>query len=271
MPRELLPPEGFYRVSVTVMQAPQLPRPIRQTYAILRVFAWNGYETPDLPWGQVTQSTGLDRQSVYRHLLTLVNTGVTRWRTASVGHIRLTFTDGVGGAENCLNFETSQKRDGAGQPSNPNNTDANAPVLPEQSVNRLKIETSQNCEMPLSLTPVNTRTKERRRLKNETSQKRDKSEKVDLHPLAEAIASVCRMELAANRARIFSEAKLLLKAKPTPTPELVRQHYGERGSFWRAADWRGKKGEDPTPALIRETWGKWGSPPATRSNFKDYN
>lgn len=143
MAADLYPPDDFYRLSATVMHAAQLPATIRDTYANLRVFAWAGFETPELTWQQVIQSTGKDRKTLYRHLLTLANTGVTRWRTASVGSIRLTFTDGIGGAENCLNFEMSQKRE-----------------LP------LSLISSQN---------KNQKLRERPRLKNETGQKRDKS------------------------------------------------------------------------------------------------
>ena len=226
MPRDLLPPDDFYRVSVSVMHAPELPTPVRETYAVLRGYAWAGYETPDLPWGMITRATGKDRQSIYRHLLTLVNTGVTRWRTAGVGHIRLTFTDGIGGAENCLNFEMSQKR-----------------------------------EMPLSSgsdKDLKNKTKREPRLKIETSQKRDKPPKVDYFPLAQALAQACRMDLGGNRGKLFAEAKRLSVAQPTPTPELIQQHYnGHADCYWRKIDWRGKKGDDPNPATIRETWGKW--------------
>jgi hypothetical protein len=77
----------------------------------------------------------------------------------------------------------------------------------------------------------------------------------DYYPLAEALAEVCRMDFDANRGRLFREAELLAKATPTPTPEAIRQHYGPRG-WWRAHDWRGRKGEQPTPGAIRETWAR---------------
>ena len=85
-----------------------------------------------------------------------------------------------------------------------------------------------------------------------------KREKVDLFPLVEAMAEVCRIKIAANRGRLFREASELAKIDPPPTPELLREHYNGRADcFWRLKDWRGKKGENPTPAVIRETWGQW--------------
>lgn len=87
--------------------------------------------------------------------------------------------------------------------------------------------------------------------------------KVDYFPLAEALASVCHLDLKANP-RIFAEAELLAKASPSPTRELLVEHYnGRPDCYWRQRDWRGKKGEDPTPAAIRESWGKWVSATAT--------
>jgi hypothetical protein len=245
------------------MQAPQLPTPIRCTYASLRVFAWAGFETPDLSWDQVTQAAGKDRKTVYRHLLTLAKTGVTRWRTAGAGHLRLTFTDGIGGAENRLNFETpangrlknetSQKRDGR----------PDTLVLPGESASRLKNETSQKRDATLSLTTPESnpqglpkKQEEERRLKNETSQKRDE-QAASLFALAQALADVCRMDLQVNRGRLFREAKALSVADPPPTPDLIQQHYGTAEAYWQLHDWRGQRGEFPTPATLRETWGRW--------------
>lgn len=65
------------------------------------------------------------------------------------------------------------------------------------------------------------------------------------------------MPLKANP-RLFAEAELLSKADPSPTPELLQQHYSNSPDcFWRRVDWRGRKGEEPSPAAIRETWGRW--------------
>jgi hypothetical protein len=115
---------------------------------------------------------------------------------------------------------------------------------------------SENLEKPSPLPVSNKPVK--RKAKEDTFQNSGKSEKADLFPLATALADVCKVNLEANRGRLFSEAKTLSKAQPMPTPELIRQHYnGNVNCFWRARDWRGKKGELPTPAAIRQTWGQW--------------
>lgn len=89
----------------------------------------------------------------------------------------------------------------------------------------------------------------------------EKRDKVNYYPLALALAEVCHMQLEPNRGLLFAEAKLLSKATPTPTPELLKQHYnGDPASFWRSRDWRGKAGENPIPSVIRKTWGQWGEP-----------
>ena len=93
--RPLLPPEGWARVSLAVLFDLDLPPVVRDTYVTLRVLAWNSDETPELSWEQITRYTGKERPTVYRHMLTLVNKGVIHWRTASVGTIVLTFTDGL--------------------------------------------------------------------------------------------------------------------------------------------------------------------------------
>lgn len=97
--------------------------------------------------------------------------------------------------------------------------------------------------------------------------KQEKAPKADYYPLAQALAEVCHMDLKANRGRLFAEAKLLSAATPTPTPDLLKQHYnGNPRSFWRGQDWRGKQGQDPSPANVRETWGKWSSDSARAYN-----
>lgn len=84
--------------------------------------------------------------------------------------------------------------------------------------------------------------------------------------LAQALASVCRMDFGSNQGRLLKEAKVLGKASPKPTPELLQQHYGlDCESWWFKVDWRGQEGEDPSPATVRETWGKWLQPPAPRN------
>lgn len=75
----------------------------------------------------------------------------------------------------------------------------------------------------------------------------------DLYHIASALGDVCKIDYQANRGRLFAEAKRLSQATPPPTPELVRSHYGENGS-WYTADWRGKQGNIPTPGQVRSTW-----------------
>lgn len=83
----------------------------------------------------------------------------------------------------------------------------------------------------------------------------------DYYPLATAIAEVCSMNFEPNKGFLFKEAEALSKAQPTPTPELLRQHYTGPKSFWRTQDWRGQKGDRPSPAAIRKTWGQWAAAP----------
>lgn len=75
-----------------------------------------------------------------------------------------------------------------------------------------------------------------------------------IFPIAKALAEVCQMSLEANPS-LFRDAKLLSKAVPAPTPELIHKNYnGDPRAFWKSQDYRGKKGERPTPYAIRETW-----------------
>jgi len=72
-----------------------------------------------------------------------------------------------------------------------------------------------------------------------------------LYPLAEALATVCKMDLESNKGMLFREAKTI---KGKLSIEELLQDYGI-GGIWYSCDWRGKKGEPPTPALIRQTLG----------------
>jgi len=76
----------------------------------------------------------------------------------------------------------------------------------------------------------------------------------DLFPMAQTLASVCRINLKANRGWLFKEAKTLDGIGATA--EDVKKYYGP-GSWWYKKDWRGQKGEPPKPALIRRTWDQW--------------
>jgi hypothetical protein len=78
----------------------------------------------------------------------------------------------------------------------------------------------------------------------------------ELYKIATALSEVCKMDLNANKAQLFREAKLLMAAALRPTPELIRDNYNGHG-YWTERDWRGKQGARPTPAQIRQTWGGW--------------
>jgi len=139
----------------------------------------------------------------------------------------------------------------------------------------LSQETPENTEETQNVTResrVQSRVEESKRREDTTrAQKPARAPSKDYYPLAEALAHVCHMDLESNKGRLFREAKLLSTADPTPTPDLLRQHYnGDQASYWRRADWRGRAGQDPSPSTIRETWGKWGTPPPAE-NFIDYN
>lgn len=119
------------------------------------------------------------------------------------------------------------------------------------------VDQPSQASRPKLVKPVDTQKKERN-IKEKSSAENPRAPTDSLFPIAQAIAKVCRMNLQANSARIFREAKLLSKATPTPTPELIEQHYnGNSAAFWRSHDWRGQKGNAPTPSAIRETWGRW--------------
>lgn len=86
-----------------------------------------------------------------------------------------------------------------------------------------------------------------------------KDHQAELRDLAEALATVCAMDLRANNSLLFAEAKRLSQATPEPTPELIKKHYGtpednSRLPNWYLDDWRGKQGQLPMPAAIRLTW-----------------
>jgi hypothetical protein len=118
----LLPPDGWVRISTRILYHKRLPASVRDTYCTLRPAAWAGQETPELSWSQIEKLTRKDRATVYRHMLTLVNIGAMLWRTASVGTIIVTFTDGIGDGKRAppiLKNENSQKREMTPLPLNP--------------------------------------------------------------------------------------------------------------------------------------------------------
>lgn len=75
----------------------------------------------------------------------------------------------------------------------------------------------------------------------------------DLYHLARALADVCVLDFEANKPRVFAEAKRLSKVTPRPTPDLLKEHYG-KGGTWYKQDWRGRKDQRPTLGQPRQTW-----------------
>lgn len=73
----------------------------------------------------------------------------------------------------------------------------------------------------------------------------------DLYKIANALAEVSGMSLAANRERLFREAKMLTRDKRV-TPEIILSDYLPGGA-WYKYDWRGKRGQKPILTQVRET------------------
>lgn len=130
------------------------------------------------------------------------------------------------------------------------------------------VDVTPNVTRDSSVTPASVTLLEK---EGEKSKRKNSAEAPpdSLFFIAKSIAKVCQMDLDANKARIFREAKLLIKASPAPTPELIEQHYnGNPAAFWMSHDWRGKRGSLPTPPAIRETWGQWARVPAPKPSEK---
>jgi hypothetical protein len=83
--------------------------------------------------------------------------------------------------------------------------------------------------------------------------KRQSSNDQRYYPIAKTLSEVCRLDYGSNKGLLFAEAKRLMQAKPTPTLELLRQHYGPGGT-WYYESFFGKQGSPPRPAQIRQTW-----------------
>lgn len=92
-------------------------------------------------------------------------------------------------------------------------------------------------------------------VKKPTQRKPKPKQDRSMYHLAVAIGEVCRMGFKINEGRLFAEAKRLAQAtEPKPTPQLVRDHYGD-GKTWYTDDWRGRdEKKPPTPGQIRSTW-----------------
>lgn len=82
---------------------------------------------------------------------------------------------------------------------------------------------------------------------------RKQNKGTEYHHLAIAIAEVSCKDYPSNKGMLIAEAKQLSKATPTPTPDLVREHYGEGGT-WYLVNYFGKQGHHPLPHQIRGTW-----------------
>lgn len=74
-----------------------------------------------------------------------------------------------------------------------------------------------------------------------------------LYYLARALSEVCVIDWLSNKPKLFAEAKRLAKAAPTPTPELIKQHYGKGGTWYNQNHW-GKRGSRPGLGQVRTTW-----------------
>lgn len=75
----------------------------------------------------------------------------------------------------------------------------------------------------------------------------------DYYHLAKAIADVCVMDFESNKDMLMAEARRLSLATPSPTPQLIDQHYGVGGT-WYLKNYYGKLGNSPRPSQIRQTW-----------------
>jgi len=75
--------------------------------------------------------------------------------------------------------------------------------------------------------------------------------------VARALAVVTEMDYEVNKSRIMRTVNILCKAAVPPTPALVQKHFSSPDGFWKAKDWRGKKGDTPKLSEVELVWGKW--------------
>lgn len=81
----------------------ELPSPIRETYATLRVLAWGVAETPEMSDDEIVRTIGKDPWTVlYRHAPKLAEAGVLHVRRGGNGGHVFVFTDGITGAEDMV-------------------------------------------------------------------------------------------------------------------------------------------------------------------------
>lgn len=197
---------------------------------------------------RIGDDLGLDKATVQRHAAKLCELGYLEDTTPGLRNRPHTYRD-TGKAAMAINIHVAD--------SNVTLHSATSDCTPQRDVaeSRLKKEVKRQVkkgEQPAEKLPAPPRP--------------------DYYPLATALAEVCHMKLEANRGLLFREAETLSKVEPTPTPDLLKQHYSGQSSFWHKSDWRGKKGEWPSPAAIRKTWGQWADAPAIpTSKFIEYS
>lgn len=164
---------------------------------------------------------------------------VCLWEATDIGYYVHDYLDYNPTKEQTEATKMARKRAGrAGGAAKAAKTKQNASKMPSKTLAKSKQKSAP------SPSPFNSSSKE------------EESQPNGLFPLAAAMANACRMDLEANKGRLLKEAKILEKASPSPTPELIGAKYGP-GGWWYLNDWRGKRGEAPSPATIRETWGRW--------------
>ncbi len=114
------------------------------------------------------------------------------------------------------------------------------------------MQTTTPSDMHVTQTIINNHNKKSSRNHTPASNARE-SGTPQLHSIALALAQVSGLDLEANKARIFKEAKELSKAQDV-TPEKIISDYGA-GGLWYQVDFRGKSGAPPAINQVRATWG----------------
>lgn len=224
MPRPIWPPE-YANVSLNVLLADGVPDAAFRFYGKLRALSW-GDDTFSMNFDRLMELVNLSQTRIYEY---------ARLLRLNRGLLSYAVRNNV--------FECSFPSASATIPAS-----QEIPVIREKPSSLIQeLNSSQNKSQKnkglKAVNPINR-------------------EKPNYYPMALCLSDVCHMQLAANRGKLFKECQRMVSLEPTPTPELVREHYnGATGSYWYSQDWRGKRGEFPTPAAIRETWGRWAETP----------
>lgn len=219
-------------MGINVLLDDRVPDAAFRFYGKLRALAW-GEDQLSMKFKRLMELTGLSRTRIYEYARILrFNRGLLSYAVRNDA------------------FECS------------------FPPETERTVNRPRPE-KRDLPSPLSLSSKSS-LKQEPKDKPIKAMNTEKREAVNYYPIAAALADVCHMQLEANRSRLFAEAKRLAKVVPPATAELLREQYnGNADGYWRAQDWRGKKGEPPNPSTIRETWGRWLDAPAQTAGKYD--